>query len=350
MRSRRGFTLVELLVVVAIIALLVSILLPVLSRAKAIARKAVCASNISNHGRSVLTYSTQYDSYPFMCQRTMGGWGAISQGAIGGANPAHGWPKFYGLMQINRMKRSANVAASWGLNYYYMSNARLADMWPGSVCPAQDWVQTVMASIQTPPAVHPITWMQMHKYAMGYEWNQYLTAAVPYTMGGINRFPRNPVRTASDWSEYGTYDLWQWISRARTMPDGTLGAQQSVSPAEVDHPADVAEAWDSWDLGSTPGVAWASGETAASRMDPGWASGVPRLGDYVAFNGYRHSGACNILYADGHVASDAETDMPASKLTGNLVGAKILTWSGLDSDWGHLNKIFGCTTFGTTWR
>ena len=46
---RQGFTLVELLVVVAIIALLVALLLPALGKAKAVARAAVCA----NHQRQV---------------------------------------------------------------------------------------------------------------------------------------------------------------------------------------------------------------------------------------------------------------------------------------------------------
>jgi prepilin-type N-terminal cleavage/methylation domain-containing protein/prepilin-type processing-associated H-X9-DG protein len=45
-RSETGFSLIELLVVVAILAILVSMLLPSLSRARELARRAMCGSNI----------------------------------------------------------------------------------------------------------------------------------------------------------------------------------------------------------------------------------------------------------------------------------------------------------------
>ena len=65
MRKTKAFTLIELLVVVAIIALLISILLPSLSRAREMSKRAVCASNLRGIGQAMYIYANDnYEQFP----------------------------------------------------------------------------------------------------------------------------------------------------------------------------------------------------------------------------------------------------------------------------------------------
>src|ERR1700753_1618346 len=77
-RSRlRGFTLVELLVVIGIIAVLISMLLPALKGARDQAKRVQCASSLRSIGMAVFAYAGENK-------------GKI-QDVLGGAPPVAGW-------------------------------------------------------------------------------------------------------------------------------------------------------------------------------------------------------------------------------------------------------------------
>jgi prepilin-type N-terminal cleavage/methylation domain-containing protein/prepilin-type processing-associated H-X9-DG protein len=62
--STSGFTLVELLVVIGIIALLISILMPALSGARENANRIKCGANLHTMGIAMTMYVNQYNAYP----------------------------------------------------------------------------------------------------------------------------------------------------------------------------------------------------------------------------------------------------------------------------------------------
>ena len=64
-KQHSGFTLVELLLVIAIVAILVSLLLPVLSAARRRAHDTVCTGNLRQFGLAGQMYSSDNDHRAF---------------------------------------------------------------------------------------------------------------------------------------------------------------------------------------------------------------------------------------------------------------------------------------------
>ncbi len=74
--NRRAFTLVELLVVISIIALLVSMLVPTLSRIREMTRRTVCGANLHNLGLAVTNYYIDNERQ-LMCSQSRRGGSAL---------------------------------------------------------------------------------------------------------------------------------------------------------------------------------------------------------------------------------------------------------------------------------
>lgn len=119
-RSGKNFTLIELLMVVAIIALLTALLLPALRKAKNMAFRVTCLSNLRQVYLGASAYATDYNGYaPFYKP----GW-ATAADATGGS---HGTRLSYGKHVL----------------FYQLANLLVnPGYWPAEIlrCPARpDW-------------------------------------------------------------------------------------------------------------------------------------------------------------------------------------------------------------------
>ena len=82
--NRSAFTLVELLVVVAIIGILVGMLLPAVQQVRAAARRTVCLNNLRNIALACQNYQSSYQQFPEGCLYGQGaGWSAFIIDQIG---------------------------------------------------------------------------------------------------------------------------------------------------------------------------------------------------------------------------------------------------------------------------
>ena len=82
-KSLYNFTLIELLIVIAIIAILAGMLLPALNAAREKARAITCVSNLASLGKGLILYVDDYKGFLPLIPSTNRGWGIT----IGAAAP-----------------------------------------------------------------------------------------------------------------------------------------------------------------------------------------------------------------------------------------------------------------------
>jgi len=331
MRRKTGFTLIELLVVVSIIALLVAMLLPTLGRARQLATKASCQSQMAGYGRQIKMYITQYKAYPHFAPRSIEK--GVPTHPYGVASETYAYPKFYAILDAQGFHGS--IPTTYG-NFVY--DWQRDQAWDKAFCPAMDWMALWDWAEQHDSAGHDKPYM--HRAAMGYQWNLTLRCKDPYPEK-YDGYPRWPNLLQPD-PDCRVYDNTYWMDWRIWLRDGQMYGTQAVSDEEIDQPASIAEAWDSWDLDSAPGVS--KTDANVENVLPGWHIGPQSDGTngWFMMNAARHPDGPNILYADGHVSSDA--NRPVSP--GDLGTCPAGTWDGIRAvSWNDYHE-----TFGTLWH
>ncbi len=116
-RGVRGFTLVELLVVIAIIAILMALLMPAVQRTREAARASRCRNRLHQLGVALEAYQSAHGVVPFgwACNQFMSGCSAASA-------PPESWSGLAMLLpQLDRADIFA--AANFDLPVYHVANA-----------------------------------------------------------------------------------------------------------------------------------------------------------------------------------------------------------------------------------
>lgn len=138
----RGFTLVELLVVMAIIGILVGLLLPAVQAAREAARRMQCANNLKQMGLALHNYESAHRTFPpGFISRVTGTWSGQGNDPIPEAGP--GWSLF-AMILPNMELTSLHGSIDFRLPIVSPANqAARSTKVPAYQCPSDAWNEPV---------------------------------------------------------------------------------------------------------------------------------------------------------------------------------------------------------------
>jgi prepilin-type N-terminal cleavage/methylation domain-containing protein len=242
-RERRGFTLIEILVVVAIIGLLISILLPALGRAREQARCTVCLTQLKQLGNGIAMYSSD------------------NKTALPG--PIHfllyyNTSSWEGKGTTNSFGNQGKLWAERQLPYLigkYLGDRRAKNLDNVARCPTAD-------RIDVAPAGGAPWYYQLRPYYVANSFRgtnvkndkPYYGTHPSYLFGHMNlgdpeylraledpsiRFPRKIDRVDQPSREWSVADLWYWEARGKGFGAGVRAA--GTWPFEPDTGGDITQ-------------------------------------------------------------------------------------------------------------
>ena len=132
--SRQAFTLIELLLIIAIIGILASLLLPALGRAKSAAHKAVCLSNQRQIGIARQLYANDHDGFLIPHRVTVSGlripWGyPLCAWYAGGDTNLFDCPAEKRVSRLVAMGKVPYSMWGWG---YLQNSSGIGSAWYGA--------------------------------------------------------------------------------------------------------------------------------------------------------------------------------------------------------------------------
>src|SRR2546423_12422172 len=127
MRHKRAFTLVELLVVIGIIAVLISILLPSLNKARQAANRAACLSNLRSIGQMMAIYAAENQMQVPLGTNSDGYQASYFIAVKSGSETR--WPTWGPLYKANLLKSPGYLYCPSEVRDYHKYNAGPDNSW-----------------------------------------------------------------------------------------------------------------------------------------------------------------------------------------------------------------------------
>lgn len=285
-QGRRGFTLIEVLVVIAVISILMSLLLPAIQSARASAWRVQCRNNLRQLGLAFQNHHEQLGYFPSGGQQ----WD-LPPNYINGA-PAVG----------------AQQQAGWGFQILPFIEAGI--VWQGGQ--ATDDLSRALVAIGS---TNPLFFCPSRRAA------QTVTFADPEYLGGLSVTHALCDYAASNWEGTGIVrqtlptrfaDILDGASNTLLLGDKRLNITNLGQPQDDD------------DIGYT--VGWDN--DTIRRTDRGPAFDETGNGDGQKRFGSSHPGAFNALFADGAVRSIGYSiDVTVFGYLGNRADGKAISGS-----------------------
>jgi prepilin-type N-terminal cleavage/methylation domain-containing protein/prepilin-type processing-associated H-X9-DG protein len=289
-RPHRGFTLVELLVVIGIIALLIAILLPALSRARSQSQFVACAANQRSILQAMVLHAAEHRGYMPLCGRV---YGAATPAGLSDTQQTH-YDYFSDGGTSRPMPLPAAIASSLGTTVRTDSwTNMLTDINSGKIgkiflCPADKenghpttLIEDTSGWTHPAPALQPVT---------SYAFNE---AALGWADVGGGRPPVNHSRQRGNTSRFPHAATLFLLTDAKPR-----GGDSAANPYQLYYEGDVDATLA--DVYNSPGDGF-----LAINGQPGPAgdhSGRAGVGSGELFDKLRHPGRrMNVGFADGHV-------------------------------------------------
>lgn len=294
MRCKRAFTLVELLVVIGIIALLISILLPALNRARQQAKQVACLSNLKQIGAAMIMHAEEHrNHFP------------LAGEIYPNPNTTPQWPTDATPFAIGDTRQ---------VNYSYFSspsngNRTYVAPLPFALAPYLGYTGAPMTTIQSYESSNvfriftcPSNIEEMQGTQL--QVSMFISANVSGWSG--------PVLASS-------YAFNEACLGWADAPAGIVGAhsRERGNVSRMPHPANLVLMADAASRGSADGYWMVYNDYVGT----GWSllnyynNTTGDTNDPKLFDIYRHNGWMNVLYVDGHAES---IDIPGGLSSANI--------------------------------